>query len=375
MKYKGAIIGFGGIAQIHAKAYNEIENAEIIAASDITPQRLQIAGELLTINKSHLYSDYAELLSKEKIDFVDICAPYRYHKEIATAASEQGVHVLCEKPMAASLEECDDMIQTARRNKIKLVVCHNWSHLPFFEKAKEIIESGKIGDPFYMQANVAKEGIKWRGSAREYSPGWRTSAEISKGGPILDDGAHLSYLAKWFLRSETKSVKATMDNLGHRDYTVEDFGVIINKFKSGAISNFNFNYFSSKMDLAVYIQGTKGSIHLPSPFSKTYLTDPIYQYSEKEVHQISIPRERPCSFEDDFNYSMNCLIQDFIAVMDGRRVEFPVTSGDGRYAIETLLAAYESSILDEEVFLPMDSTDPVYQRGVAGLKELVDAPS
>lgn len=144
--YRVGIIGCGGIAVHHARAYARHPQVEIVAVSDINPEATQkIAAEF---NVAAQYSDYKELLAKENLDIVSICTWPGLHAEMVEAAAPfKPKAILCEKPMARDLEEADRMIAAADAHGVKLVIAHQHRFNPYWNEAKRIIESGAIGTP------------------------------------------------------------------------------------------------------------------------------------------------------------------------------------------------------------------------------------
>jgi len=219
---KGAIIGFGSIAQRHLEGYTPQQDVRIVAVADIISQRRGLARNKLKIDEKNIYSDYRKLMSKERLDFIDICVPHNLHKDVILEAANHGLHILCEKPLAMTLSDIDDVIQISNENCVQCIVCHNYMYFPPNIKAKEIIDDGGLGRVLYFE---------WRTFASSYFPGvpefkpsWRATAAISGGGPLLDNALHPCYLANWFIGGKPNSVKGTIDNMNRPEYSTEDFG-------------------------------------------------------------------------------------------------------------------------------------------------------
>ena len=150
-----AIIGFGGIAQAHRQGYEALEKAgkvRLACAYDINPEAFE---KTVAINISNgagtakdsvnFYTDLEEMLSKEKIDFIDICAPTYLHKELTVKMLRRGYNVLCEKPMSLSSADCEEMIATAKACGKHLMIGQVLRFYPAFEYIKEAIEDGRYG--------------------------------------------------------------------------------------------------------------------------------------------------------------------------------------------------------------------------------------
>lgn len=145
-KLKVAVVGCGLIAKArHIPGYMTMKKkVDLCAVCDKNEQLARETAKKYHISKA--YSDVSEMLSKEKLDIVDICVPPQIHAPIAIEAIENGCHVIMEKPMALKTSDCDQMIDAARKHGVKLCVIHNNIFDPPFLKAKKLVEDGAIGD-------------------------------------------------------------------------------------------------------------------------------------------------------------------------------------------------------------------------------------
>src|SRR3989344_3759492 len=156
--YKAAIVGLGRIGNLfdrdpkiknkpasHTGCYLAHDNIELIAGCDINNDRLEDFRKDSGIDK--LYTDYKEMFDKEDIDILSICTHNDSHRDICLYACEKGVKaIFCEKPMAMSLKECDEMIETCKNNNVHLVIDHTRRFDNSFILAKKLLDSGKIGE-------------------------------------------------------------------------------------------------------------------------------------------------------------------------------------------------------------------------------------
>ena len=138
-----AVIGCGKIAQVrHLPEYATNPNAQLVAYYDKNSQR---AHEVAAQYGGKVYDSYFDLLKDPEIDAVSVCVENRSHAEMTTAALYAGKHVLCEKPMAVTLAECESMVAAAERNGRHLMVGHNMRFDPVHRRAKQLLDSGVIG--------------------------------------------------------------------------------------------------------------------------------------------------------------------------------------------------------------------------------------
>jgi len=216
----GALIGYGYIAERgHAPTYRrrsqEPGDVRIVAVADgCAERRQQAAADLPGVR---LYRNHRELLAAEarRLHFVDIATPPCDHAEIAIDALEEGLHVLCEKPLATTLAAATQMLRAARRNQRVLMPCHTYKYAPVVQAVRRWLDGGHIGRVHLvtMQTfrNTHARGVpQWR-------PDWRREKAISGGGIAMDHGSHTFYLALDWLGGLPTSVTAKMATHGHWD--------------------------------------------------------------------------------------------------------------------------------------------------------------
>ncbi|MCP3031521.1 Gfo/Idh/MocA family oxidoreductase [Halobacillus sp. A1] len=216
-KFKMGIIGVGGIAQErHIPAFaGMVDQVELTAVQDVNMDRAHLVAENFDIPK--VFEDYNQLFSE--VDAVTICTPNKFHSEIAIAALEAGVHVLCEKPMAITTEEGEAMIAAAEHNDRLLSIAYHYRYTPEAELAKEAIAQGEIGDPLVSRIQAMR---------RRKVPGWGvfTNKDLQGGGSLIDFGCHLLDLALWLLDDPepVEVIGKTYDRLSKTPGQVNDWG-------------------------------------------------------------------------------------------------------------------------------------------------------
>lgn len=178
-----AVVGVGYQGQIHAEVCTRIPGAELRAVCD-TDEGL--AKRVATKFNVNWYTNYQELLKQKEIDALILAVPHHLHARFAVEAAEAGKHVAMEKPLCLTLAQADDMISAVKKAGVLDLYCENVSFAPAYTMAKDIIDSGGVGDVYTL-----------RGSESGYYPkdveggiiGWRTDLE-KWGGDFLDDGVH-----------------------------------------------------------------------------------------------------------------------------------------------------------------------------------------
>jgi predicted dehydrogenase len=257
-KLRGAIIGYGFISSKgHMPAYLErIKNKQdvkIVAICDVCPER-----EIDSPPGVKFYNDYRELLSEEKeLDFVDVSTHAAHHYKIAKLALQQGLHVLCEKPLAVSTDEADDLIKTANACQRVLFPCHNYKYAPVICAIREIIDSGKIGKIKSVTMNTFRNTHAI--GTKEWKPNWRREREYSGGGIAMDHGSHSLYLLFDWMGGYPKSVTASSENYSYPIYDTEDNFSATYEFENGH-ADLHLSWTAGIRKVIYSLQGEKGAI-------------------------------------------------------------------------------------------------------------------
>jgi len=236
-KLRGALIGYGFIMEKgHAAGYQQrgagAADVEIVAIADISPGQREIAQA--TWPNARLYEDWRALLAAEsdKLDFVDIATPPSHHAEIALEALSRGLHVLCEKPLAATIDEARSMLRQAVKSERVIFPCHNYKHAPVIKTVRGLLKTGRIGKVHLVTLqtfrNTHAKGVAgWRTD-------WRRERRFSGGGIAMDHGSHTFYLAFEWLGSYPTGITARAATLGPFD-TEDDFACSL-RFPTGTAS-------------------------------------------------------------------------------------------------------------------------------------------
>ncbi len=198
------IIGGGRISDLHIPGYKGIETAELTAVCDISETVAKRRAEQWGCRK--WFTDWRDILADPEIDMVEVLAPHKLHAPITIAAAKAGKHVSVQKPMAMNLDECDAIIEAARKAGVKLRVFENFVFYPPYRKAIELMEAGEIGRPRTLRIHMGGGALGgWFVPLSTWL--WRFNREECGGGPILwDDGFHkFSLIIELFGSIETVS--------------------------------------------------------------------------------------------------------------------------------------------------------------------------
>ena len=231
------VIGCGSIAkQRHGYEYFHNANVEIKGFYDLIPERAQT---LVDLYGGKVYADVDALLSDPDIDAVSVCMANAFHAEISIKALRAGKHVLCEKPMAVSLEECEAMVAAARESGKRLMIGHNQRLAPAHKKAKELLTSGALGRVITFQSTFGHKGPEmW--SMDKSANTWFFKKASASFGSMADLGIHKIDLMRYLIGSEITSVYSSMKVLDKKfpDGTpieVDDNSVEVLTFANGAL--------------------------------------------------------------------------------------------------------------------------------------------
>lgn len=197
------------------------------------------------------------MLKNSSIDAVIICSSNIDHKPIALECAKHGKHILCEKPLAITVEDSQDIIDAAKENGVTLMTAFPVRFSPSVWKAKELINSGDIGR--VLGASTSNHG--------SMPGGWFVEKDKSGGGAVIDHTVHVVDALRWVFDDEVESVYAEYDKLLHDELNVEDVGQLILKFKKGTIVSLDTSWSRPKSysiwgDVKISLKGDKGNATL-----------------------------------------------------------------------------------------------------------------
>ncbi len=203
------------------------------------------------------YSDWRDLVADNEVDAVYIATPVYLHAEQTTAAANSGKHVLCEKPMALTVSECDVMINACERNRVALGVSYYRHFYPVIDRVKEIIASGEIGAPILAEV-YAFERFDPSPGAERY---WLMEREKAGGGPMMDFGCHRVEMLINIFGAVLTTTGATSNALYSR--AVEDTAVALLGFEGGTQAIVSVSHAAFEARDTFHIHGSLGAIHVP----------------------------------------------------------------------------------------------------------------
>ncbi|TFF90731.1 MAG: Gfo/Idh/MocA family oxidoreductase [Promethearchaeota archaeon] len=249
------IAGLGGAWNFHSAGIKNNSKIEIGGAFDINQRSLK---QFKRRYKTDIFSDYDEFL-KSEIDAVLIMVPHYLHKDFVVKAAEASKHILCEKPMARTLEECDEMIDAARRNKVKLMIAENHRFLPAHQYIHDVVqEESLLGEIFLIRAYEGVNEI----SGLTTPNFWKGDPIKAGGGALMDMGTHKFATINWILEDKIESAYCTLAKLSTQLLEkAEDNAISVVKYKKGTMVNITVSFsVISPPTNSLEIYGTKGTL-------------------------------------------------------------------------------------------------------------------
>ena len=345
-KVKVGIIGSQFEADIHACAFKIApEEAEVVAVASPTPGNAAALARKYAIPR--VFTDYRKMLQEPDIEMITIAAPNYLHAEMAIACAEAGKHIVCEKPLAMTVGEGEQMLAGARQHGVLLMYAEELFFTPKYVKAKEMADAGAFG-----KVHLVKQSEKHFGP---HSP-WFWDVRRSGGGAFMDLGCHGIAFCYWFLgRPSIKSVYCQMGTFVHGDKTQgEDECLCILNFANGSVGLVENSWARrGGMDDRIEVYGdagvTYGNLHMGNALP-TY-SETGYGYAVEKA-----PTTKGWSypvFDELWNYGIPQEMLHFSRCVKGK--ETPLATGeDGLVVLEALYAGYASAAAGRRVDLPFN---------------------
>jgi predicted dehydrogenase len=339
MSLNWGVIGAGGIADRRTipEGIIKAKNAKLVAVMDVDGGKAKEVAQKYGVK---YYLKEEDLVKDEEVQVVYIATPAYLHSQQAILYAEAGKHILCEKPMALTLKECEEMIEACRKNRVKLGLGFMMRFHAYNRKAKEMVEKGLLGSIVFARAQLSCWYPPMEGA-------WRQDPKLGGGGSLMDMGNHNIDLLEFILNSKVKEVSCFTDNLAHK-YPAEDSATVLVRFQNGAqgISDsfFNIPDASSKNILEVY--GTKGSIlargtigQAPGGEMTAYLEKEEKGYEAKQARAVTPVEEKiePApvnTYQAEIEHFSDCVEKDLEPAISGE---------DGLWSQKVILACYESA--------------------------------
>jgi len=295
-KVKVGVIGLG-IGKSHIEGYLQHPQAVVAALCDANETRLHETAAKYGIKKT--YTDAEKMQEECKLDAVSVCLPNALHAPFTIAAFKHGLHVLCEKPMAMTVAECEQMLAAARKSKKNLMINFSFRFSPMSFALKQQVDAGVIGDIYFGRTVWHRRfGFPTFGS-------WFGQQALSGGGPLIDLGVHRLDLALWLMGypEPTVVLGSTFNHLAQAEklkqqkpFDVEDLACGLIKFANGATLVLEASWASHTNEqehMVTKLYGTKGGL-LQANLNGTYQFK-AELYSEEGGHFFTKTLDASCT--------------------------------------------------------------------------------
>ncbi|WCJ59400.1 Gfo/Idh/MocA family oxidoreductase [Fontisphaera persica] len=349
-----AIIGTGAIADSHIQGYLKLPTeCSIVALADLYPDKAREKAAKYHLTSAHIFGGYAELLQWGAFDAASLCLPPFEHAAASVALLQAGKHVLVEKPMAPTLEECDQMLQAARQGGgILSVVAQNRFRTPMM-RVKRLLESGRFGRLLHAQV----DSFWWRGS-RYYDLWWRGTWAKEGGGCTLNHAVHHVDLFLW-MAGLPRELLALTANLNHQNSEVEDFSAALMRLENGALGQFTASLVHHGEEQQLVFQCERAKLSIPwAP--KAYVQkengfpeDAAETLAELQKMYEEMPELTATGHDAQVANFIRAILGQETLVVDGIQ---------GRRTVELVTAIYESAHTGQWVRLPLPPDSRFYTR-------------
>jgi predicted dehydrogenase len=364
-RIRTGIVGCGKVGQIHADVLRDLHSSDFVGCVGRDFEKTcDFAGR----NGTRAFRSIAEMASEGGVEAVVVCTPHPLHAEGAVAAANAGMHVLVEKPLAASLADCDRMIRAAKENGVVLSVVSQRRFFAPCQRIRRAIDDGKIGRPILGTVTM----LGSRGADYYRSDPWRGSWSGEGGGVLVNQAPHQLDLLLWYM-GPVEEVYGSWANLNHPTIEVDDTAAAVIRFRSGALGTV---LVTNSLDPALYgkvhVHGengatlgvqTDGGAMFIAGMSK--ITEPplndLWTVRGEESLLTSFQEEDRAFFGtiDPIQYYESLQVDDFLhAVAEGRE---PLVDGKaGRDTVELFSAIYRSERERKPVRFPVppDTVQP-----------------
>lgn len=328
-----AIVGCGRIAQRHAEHIHNVGN--LVAVCDTVPEK---AADLAGKYKASCYTNIDELLKQEKkVDVISVCTPNGLHAEHSIKALQAGFHVLCEKPMALTTQDCSAMIHAAERSNKRLFIVKQNRFNPPVAAVKNLIDEGRLGKIFSVQLNCF-----WNRNPAYYKNSWKGTKALD-GGTLFTQFSHFIDLLYWMI-GDVDRVQAFTGNFDHQGIIeFEDTGAVTLKFYNGSIGTINYtvNAHSKNMEGSLTIFAEKGTVKIGGQ----YLNE--LEYQDIENYKIeNLPKGNPPNQYGQYQGSMSNhdkVYENLVEVLNGNGII--ATNGlEGLKTVEIIEKIYKAAL-------------------------------
>ncbi|MBN2307517.1 MAG: Gfo/Idh/MocA family oxidoreductase [Candidatus Hydrogenedentes bacterium] len=322
------IIGTGLWGQLHGAVYGSAEGVELVGVADLVEERAEaLAGKY----GAAAYTDYRELLADDRVKAVSIVTPDFAHTEIALAAAEAGKHILCEKPLATSVEDCERIVAAAEGAGVKLMVDFHARWSPLMYQARDAVQEGRIGEPQHVyyrlsdRISVPTNMLSWAG----------------KSTVMWFIGSHSIDTVRWILGDEVRRVYAVSGSrvLKKMGIDTADYYQATLEFGSGATAVIENSWIMPNtmpniIDLKCEVVGSKGAVYFDGSHHRA-----LEEYTEDDAKYPDV-FVMPTLYGRQQGFAAESIRHFMESVVEDRPLQ--VTGQDGLEVTKVICAIEES---------------------------------
>lgn len=338
------IVGCGRISTLQVLGYLDNEDAKIYAVCDTNEKLANEMAEKWGAEK--VYTKYEDALKDKNVHAIELLTPHHLHCKMTIQACEAGKHISVQKPMAMNLNECDQMIDAAKKAGVILKVCENYVSYPAFIKAKELIDAGEIGTPLSIRVKTHAGNPECGWEVKNKTQLWRLNEKTCGGGPLVFDDGYHKFSVAMYLMGEVEAVHSWIDKtpvLGGI-FNVDAPAVVSWKHKKSRRYGVMEIVFSDKMDMEtdyyacddrVEVSGTEGVIWVTRCTAKMLDLAPVIMYKNKKITEFK-------DMETDWAVSFIRSSHNFINSIKGTE-KVNLSGEQAREVMRFVLTAMESA--------------------------------
>ena len=341
-KLRVLLVGAAFSADLHSDGYSRIlDKVEIVGICDKNTDAIKALAERYGFTGYTAYDDYDKAIAECDCDVVDICMPNFLHHDVAIKAMNKGRDIICEKPLATTVEDAEDMIKTAEKLGKHIYYAEDWLFAPAFRKAISIIESGQLGKMLYVRARECHSG--------SHSP-FAQSIKFCGGGCMVHLGVHpVAFMLamkdnKW---SELTAMTSGggENNIIHQKMEGEDWAGAFMRFADGTYATLEANYITTGgMEDILDVYCEKGTIHVDLSFSGPVKVFSIpgldYTIEKAEVttgwSNVAVDEKYTLGYCGEINHFVDC-------ALEGKDAQVGLRGVDGYETLRVINLIYKAA--------------------------------
>jgi UDP-N-acetyl-2-amino-2-deoxyglucuronate dehydrogenase len=334
MVLRVALVGMGRIGRVHLQALSRVGEVEVVGVYDLDQRLARERADAANVQR--VFANWEEVLSDADVQCVGILLPHDLHERFVVEALESGKYVVCEKPLAPTLPECDRMLAAATRSGRKLFPVHNRVYTQAVGKMSELLQQDAIGEVFLAQT-----------TGFEAPPTVQTWLATPRGGGgvLMSQAVHPMYVLRWLL-GDVARVSCVFGDRKVVRMTAEDHAVVLLKLVNGIAAEMTctFGIAHGPLDHSITLHGRDGFLQLSH--QRLEIISPR-MYGDTELHEVPLEEKESISgFARMWADYSRGIVQD---------VSTRQTGEDGKRAVEIVQAAYRSNATGRTIDLPLEA--------------------